>query len=75
MAVDLVFKYDIGDIVKFNLTLQANAKELTGLIGQRWSTSPNVLKDQNVYKIYKIYCLEKQLMDYSILEELIIRRA
>jgi len=72
--VDVGYKYEVGDMVKFNLTLQRNAKELTGLIGQRWSTNPNVLRDQNVYKIYKIYCLEKQLMDYSILEELIICR-
>jgi hypothetical protein len=59
------FNYEIGDIVKFNLTSEYKEKVFTGVIVRRFYARTNL-------KIYQVSCLERGMNMFSIIEQLII---
>lgn len=71
--MDLEFAYEIGDMVRFVLTKSFN-KVLTGFIIERWISKTQDKKYPKI-KLYKIHCLDKNLMAFTIIEELILERA
>lgn len=75
--MDLDFAYEIGDMVRFMLTesmVKADGKLFTGFIIERWITKTQDSKYPKI-KLYKILCLDKNLMAFTILEQLIVEKA
>jgi len=74
--MDLKFAYEIGDMVRFMLTkslISTERKVLTGFIIERWITKTQ----DRIYpkiKLYKIHCLDKNLMAFTVIEQLIVEK-
>lgn len=63
--MDVRYKYAVGDMVEFVLTVYGSPKVYNGVIIKRYGN----IKDM---KIYQISCLQKGMQIYSISEALII---
>jgi hypothetical protein len=72
MVMDIEFAYEIGDMVRF--VLMRNGQNIfTGFIAERWITKTEDRK-YPIIKLYRILCLDKSLVPYTIIEELILER-
>ena len=70
--MDIKFKYDMGDMVRFTLTAFNSPKVYHGVISDRWGTIPHSIHDK--VNIYSINCLEKGMTPFTISEILIIEK-
>lgn len=64
--MDIKYKYDIADMVKFCLTAFNSPKVYTGVVCERWSGDKT--------KIYRVNCLEKGMIPYTVSEPLILEK-
>jgi hypothetical protein len=65
------YKYDIGDMVRFTLTAYNSPKVYHGVISERWGGIDHY---SGKVGVYKVCCLEKGMMQFSVSEILIIEK-
>lgn len=70
--MDINYKYDLGDMVRFTLTAFNSPKVYHGVISERWGTIPHRLQGKT--NIYTINCIEKDMVPFAISEILIIEK-
>jgi len=67
--VDINYKYDVGDMVEFTLTVYGSPKVYRGVVSERWGSRDSY---RNKICIYKVCCLEKGMREFTVSEILII---
>jgi len=67
--VDVKYKFEIGDMVEFTLTAYGSPKAYHGVISERYG---GVDHYSGKMSVYKICCLEKRMIEFTISEILII---
>ena len=69
--MDLKYKYDLGDMVSFTLTAHNSPKVYTGIISEKWGGIDHYT---GKIAVYKVNCLEKGMMPFTVSEVLIIEK-